>query len=92
MKLNKKNLQQDNLKLEKEITESKTKIELIISKLQYKEAQTAKNILKEKRLLKKSFEDEFEKIQKTQVENTNKLNTAIGNLAAFKNRLKIVLN
>ncbi len=79
-----KNLQQDNLKLEKEITESKTKIELIISKLQYKEAQTAKNILKEKRLLKKSFEDEFEKIQKTQVENTNKLNTAIGNLAAFK--------
>ena len=48
MKLNKKNLQQDNLKLEKEITESKTKIELIISKLQYKEAQTAKNILKRK--------------------------------------------
>lgn len=83
-----KNLQQDNLKLEKDITEFKTKIELITSKLQYKEAQTAKNILEDKKLLKKSFDEEFERIQKTQVENTNKLNTAIGNLSALKKQIE----
>ncbi|MBD5401782.1 SMC family ATPase [bacterium] len=75
-------------KYEKIITENSAKITAISSKLEYKDSQTAQNILQEKILLKNDFDTNFEKLKQAKENLDKEIITKKSSLETLKKQLK----
>jgi len=83
-----KDLQNNKSAFEKIIAENSAKIETISKNLEYKDAQKAQEILAEKKLLHKSFEQNFQKAEENKKRINDDLTSKRANLETLKKQIK----